>query len=241
MNKSDLHTINILGIIPARGGSKGVPRKNIRMLAGRPLIEYTLSAAKKSEFLNKIIVSTDDSEIAQISGKNDVEVILRPDSLAQDTSPVIDALYHVMDALKKNSAYSPDIIVLLQPTSPLRNSDDIDSAIRIFLTGNFNSVISVCETDHSPYWCFTMSNNKSLKPIFNKKFLFARRQDLPETFRPNGAIYISSPATLKKHSGFFTNNTGSYIMPADRCVDIDRPVDFRIAEFLLEKGTILSD
>jgi N-acylneuraminate cytidylyltransferase len=226
---------SVLAIIPARGGSKGIPKKNIRLLAGKPLIEYTIDAAKKSRFLNRIVVSTDDIEIGTLSKKNGVDVIIRPDSIARDESSVIETIEHVMSYLQNNEEFAPDIIVLLQPTSPLRNTEDIDGAIQQFLTGKFDSLISVCETGHSPYWCFTISDTK-LKPLFNKKMSYTRRQDLPHTYRPNGAIYVTTPGSLKKFSGFMTNKTSPYIMPIDRSIDIDNPMDFFLAEFLIEKG-----
>jgi CMP-N-acetylneuraminic acid synthetase len=225
----------ILAIIPARGGSKGIPKKNIRPLAGKPLIEYTINAAKKSKFLDRIIVSTDERDIAAIAKENDVEVIIRPSAIAKDESPIIDTITHSIMTLKEKDGFLPNIVVLLQPTSPLRNTEDIDGAIQQFITGKFDSLISVCETEHSPYWCFTISEHK-IKPLFNKKMSSVRRQDLPHTYRPNGAIYITTPGSLKKYCGFMTNITSPYIMPIDRSIDIDNPMDFFLAEFLIEKG-----
>jgi N-acylneuraminate cytidylyltransferase len=223
----------VLAIIPARGGSKGIPKKNIRLLAGKPLLEYTIDAAKNSNELHKIVVSTDNPEVGSVAENAGIDVIIRPPELAQDTSPIIDAVSHVMTVLKEREGFLPDVIVLLQPTSPLRTTEDIDGAIRGFLTGVFDSVISVCETDHSPYWCFTIDDQK-LKPLFNKKLSTARRQDLPNTYRPNGAIFITSPDSLKRNAGFMAKNTGPFIMPADRSIDIDFPLDFSFAEFLIE-------
>ena len=224
----------IIAIVPAREGSKDIPQKNIRLLAGKPLIEYTIIAAKKSKFLNRIVVSTDDGNIATVAKENDVEVIIRPSAIAKDESPIIETITHSMMTLKEEKGILPDIIVLLQPTSPLRNTDDIDGAIQQFLTSKFDSLISVCETEHTPYWCFTISDQK-LKPLFNKKLSTARRQDLPKTYRPNGAIYISTPLSLKKHPTFITKNTIPYIMPPSRSIDIDVPFDFLLAEFLITR------
>lgn len=224
--------VNFLGIIPARGGSKGIPKKNIKILAGKPLIEYTLDAAKQSKFLNKIVVSTDDREIASIAEKNGVDVIMRPSAIATDESPIIDTITHALMALKEKDGFSPDIVVLLQPTSPLRNTDDIDGSIQQFSEGNYDSLISVCETEHSPFWCFTIEDRK-LKRLFSKEYSAARRQDLPLTYRPNGAIYISTPVSLKKYPNFLTENTIPYIMPSNRSIDIDAPFDFVLAEFLI--------
>jgi len=222
----------VLAIIPARGGSKGIPKKNIRLLAGKPLLEYTIDAAKNSNELHKIVVSTDNPEIGSVAENAGIDVIIRPPELAQDTSPIIDTVSHVMTVLKEREGFLPDVIVLLQPTSPLRTTEDIDGAIRAFLTGVFDSVISVCETDHSPYWCCTLAEQK-LKPLFNKKLSTSRRQDLPHTYRPNGAIFITSPDSLKRYSGFITRNTGPFIMPGNRSIDIDTPMDLQFVNLLI--------
>lgn len=226
-------TLNILAIIPARGGSKGIPKKNIRLLAGKPLIEYTINAAKNSEFINCITVSTDEKEIAAIAEERDVEVIMRPSDIAKDESPIIDTINHTITTLKERDGFIPDIIVLLQPTSPLRNTADIDGAIQQFLSGNSDSLISVCENDHPPYWSFTITD-QNLKPLFRKKMSSTRRQDLPKTYRPNGAIYISTQDSLKKYPTFISKNTLPYVMPSFRSIDIDTPFDFRLAEFLIK-------
>ncbi len=227
--------LKILAIIPARGGSKGIPKKNIRLLAGKPLIGYSINVAKKSKFLNYVVVSTDDSDIAAYAKENGVDVIDRPPAISNDESPVLDTIIHTILTLKENDGLLPDIIVLLQPTSPLRNAEDIDGAIQLFLAGKFDSVISVCQTEHSPYWCFKISGTK-LIPLFNKKMSLARRQDLPQTYRPNGAIYITTPRSLKKNCGFMTDNTAPYIMPIERSIDIDNQLDFSLAESLIEKS-----
>jgi len=181
----------ILAIIPARGGSKGLPRKNIRQLNGKPLIYYTIDEAMKSKFIDRVIVTTDDQEIAEISKKAGAEVIIRPPALAQDESPVTDAIFHVIDNIKGKK---PDFIVLLQPTSPLREVNDIDGAIQLFLDGQCDSLMSVCQAEHSPYWYFNIKNGL-MTPLFDEKFLKIRRQELPPSYRPNGAIYILSPET----------------------------------------------
>jgi CMP-N-acetylneuraminic acid synthetase len=143
---------NVIAIIPARGGSKGIPRKNIRLLAGKPLIAYTIEAAFTSK-MDKVIVSTEDEEIAEISKKYGAEVIERPKGLAKDETPTIDVIFHVLEILKAKN-YNPDIVVLLQPTSPLRNAEDIYNAIKLFLDSDCESVVSVCEVEHPPYWSF---------------------------------------------------------------------------------------
>jgi len=224
----------ILALIPARGGSKGIPGKNIMPIAGKPMIEYSIDAAKMSKLLNYIVVSTDSTEIAACARENEVEVIVRPSDIAGDESPIIDTINHAITILKEEKGFFPDIVVLLQPTSPLRNTNDIDCAIEQYLTGKFDSVISVCETEHSPYLCFTMFEEK-LKPLFEKKISSSRRQDLPPTYRPNGAIYVSTPLLIKKYSGFISDNIGPYLMPVERSVDIDTSVDLLLAGLFFQK------
>ncbi|HYN44747.1 MAG TPA: acylneuraminate cytidylyltransferase family protein [Candidatus Limnocylindrales bacterium] len=221
----------ILVIIPARGGSKGLPRKNIRQLNGKPLICYAIDGAMKSKFIDRIIVTTDDSEIAEISKKAGAEVIMRPPSLAQDESPVIDAIFHVLDNINE---VKPDFIVLLQPTSPLREASDIDSAIQLFLDGRYDSLISVCPAEHSPYWYFNIKNDL-LVPLFDERFLELRRQELPPAYRPNGAIYIITPEILKKYKSFYCNKTLAFVMTVRSSIDIDEEIDFQIAEQLMKQ------
>jgi CMP-N-acetylneuraminic acid synthetase len=221
----------ILAIIPARGGSKGIPRKNIRLLNGKPLICYAIDEAMKSKFIDRIIVTTDDSEIAEISKKAGAELIIRPPALAQDESPVIDAIFHALDNI---NGEKPDFIVLLQATSPLREASDIDGAIQLFLDGQCDSLMSVCPAEHSPYWYFNIKNGL-MTPLFDERFLELRRQELPPAYRPNGAIYIISPETLRKYKSFYCNKTLAFVMTASSSIDIDEEIDFQIAEQLMKQ------
>ena len=224
---------HVLGIIPARGGSKGLPRKNIRPLLGKPLIAWTIEQAKSSRYIDKVIVSTDDPEIAEIAKKYGAKVpFLRPRELARDDSLTIDVIMHALGVLKAEN-YNPDIIILLQPTSPLRNAEDIDSAIELFLNSDCESVVSVCEVGHSPYWCFEIEDGY-LKSLFGDEYLRMRRQELEKVYMPNGAIYISTPQTLYKCESFYCNHTIPYIMPTRRSIDIDNEIDFMLAESLIK-------
>jgi CMP-N-acetylneuraminic acid synthetase len=155
MSESAKMNINLKGcaIIPARGGSKDIPKKNIKPLRGKPLITYTIDYAKKSRCINKVVVSTEDEEIAEISRKYGAEVMERPENLAKGESPTIDVIFHVLKILKMKN-YNPDIVVLLQPTSPLRSAKDIDNAIKLFLDSDCESVVSVYAVKHPPYWSF---------------------------------------------------------------------------------------
>lgn len=227
----------ILSIIPARGGSKGVPRKNIRYLAGKPLIAYSIEAALKSRYIDRTVVSTEDNEIAEIAKKYGAEVIERPVNLAKDETPTIDFVIHILEILEESS-YVPDIVVLLQPTSPLRTSYDIDKAIELFVNSDCDSLVSVCELEHPPYWSLKVENGY-LKPVFGEEYLKKRRQELQITYMPNGAIFISTPENLYKYRTFYTPKTINYIMPQERSIDIDEEFDFLLAEFLI-KNNILS-
>lgn len=227
--------MNILGVIPARGGSKGVPKKNIRPLAGKPLIAYSTEQAKRSKYISRVVVSTESEEIAEVARKWGAEVIKRPEELARDETPTIDIIIHVLDYLKKEENYTPDTVVLLQPTSPLRTSEDIDNAIGLFLNAqDCLSLVSVTEFDHPPFWAMKIEDN-FLKPIFDKKYFRMRRQELPKAYRPNGAIFISTPRVLYEYRTFYTPTTIAYIMPPERSVDIDTEFDFLLAEFLIRR------
>ncbi len=223
--------MNILAIIPARGGSKGIPRKNIKFLAGKPLIAYSIETVAKSKYVDKIVVSTEDPEIKDISKSYGVEIINRPKELAKDDSPTIDAVAHSLNSLEKDG-YLADIIVLLQPTSPLRTEFDIDNSIDIFMKNNCEAVVSICTLDHSPHLSFKIEKGY-LKSFFGNKYLSTRRQDLPLLYRPNGAIYIIKPRTLYKYKSFYPPNTIPYIMPIERSIDIDNEFDFFLSEFLI--------
>jgi len=223
--------LKVVAIIPARGGSKGVPRKNIRVLAGKPLIAYTIEAAKKSRYIDHVAVSTDDEEIAMISEGYGAEIIKRPKEYATDHSLTIDVILHAIDEFKKHG-YIPDGIATLQPTSPLRTSGDIDAASEIFINSDCTSVISVCETKHSPYWMFTIENGY-LNPLFDRDNFNMRRQDLKKIYQPNGAIYMSTPKNLKKFHGFYPNEILPYIMKQENSVDIDTHLDLKLVELLM--------
>lgn len=224
---------SIIAIIPARGGSKGIPQKNIKLLGEKPLIAYTIEEALKSKYLDHIFVSTEDQKIAEISQKYGSEVIERPSALSEDTSKTVDAILHAVEYLE-NKDIQPQIVVLLQPTSPLRNAEDIDAAIKLYLDNDCDSVISVCEPDHSPFWCFTF-NGEYLQPLFDEKYDNTRRQDLPRVFMPNGAIYVSSPESIRRLKGFIGNKVIPYCMQPERSIDIDTPLDFTIAEVLINR------
>lgn len=225
----------ILGIIPARGGSKGLPRKNVLPLLGEPLIVWTIEQTLLSKYLDRIIVSTDDEEIADISRKNGAEVpFVRPKELATDVAKGINVVLHAIDFFEKNRD-SFDLIMILQPTSPLRISEDIDSAIELLFLKEAKCVVSVCEMEHPPLWANTLSADGCMKDFLRPEIINKNRQELPVYYRINGAIYLSYCNYLKTKRSFFGRETYAYIMPRERSIDIDSNFDFKFAEFLLQR------
>ena len=188
--------MKIISIIPARGGSKGLPKKNILELAGKPLIAWTIESSLKSKYISKTIVSSDCDEILNISSKYGSEILKRPDELARDTTPTEPVVEHILQNIKDLGNYS--YLVLLQPTSPLRDEKDIDEAIsKLIQEKDATALISVKEIDNKILKAFKINNNGYLEGISNNKYPFMRRQDLPKVFMPNGAIYIIKKEEFK--------------------------------------------
>jgi len=226
----------ILGLIPARGGSKGLPRKNVRPLLGKPLIAWTIEQALASKHLDRVVVSTDDEEIAEISKKYGAEVpFMRPKELARDNAKGIDVVFHAMDWFRKNGRDRQyDLIMLLQPTSPLRTAEDIDKAVELLFFKKAKAIVSVCEVDHHPLWTNTLPDNECMKDFIRKEIINKNRQELPAFYRLNGAIYLAYCDYLKKQKSFFGKDTFAYIMPKERSVDIDSELDLKLAEILMK-------
>lgn len=224
--------MEILAVIPARGGSKGIPNKNIRIFAGKPLIAHTISQAKLSRRVSRIIVSTESERIAEVARRYGAEVpFLRPKHLAKDRSLVVDAIVDLLEKLKTTEKYFPDLLVLLQPTSPLRKSSDIDKAVDLLLRRRTNAVLSVCRTEQL---VFTKDSRDRLRLESNPSFLkLTNRQALPPTYRFDGCtIYVIKPKTLLKEKTFFPKSTCAYVMPRWRAVDLDEPEDFVAGEII---------
>lgn len=222
----------ILAIVPARGGSKRLPRKNVLPLAGKPLIAWTIEVAQKSRYLDILCVSTDDNEIAAVAKKFGAEVpFLRPPEISGDNASTYDAVMHALEYYEKNRKIPFDYVVLLQPTSPLRSSADIDESIRRCTKPDIKSIVGLCEMDHSPLWSNVLPVNGSLDEFLREDIKHLRSQDLPTYYRINGAIYTIRVSTLKQEKTFFPNSGSfAYIMPRERSVDIDTILDFNIAE-----------
>ncbi|MDI3540979.1 MAG: CMP-N,N-diacetyllegionaminic acid synthase [Thermosediminibacterales bacterium] len=226
----------VVAIIPARGGSKGVPRKNIRKLNGKPLIAYTIEEALKSRYIDRVVVSTEDIEIAEISKFFGAEVpFLRPRELAQDDTPGIEPLIHAVNYLLHEENFAFDYVMCLQCTSPLRNAKQIDEAIREVYSKNADSAVSICESEISPYWMKIIEDGKIKDFIKSDKF-YTRRQDLPVVYRLNGAIYIAKLEIILDRKTWYTDNTIPIIMDRISSIDIDDEIDFQFAEFLLKRG-----
>lgn len=227
--------MKILGIVPARGGSKGLKRKNIKILHDKPLIAWTICEAKKSKYIDKIIVSTDDKEIKRVSEDYDVEVIDRPYIFATDEASTIDVLLHGINHLANHLNYKPDIIVLLQCTSPLRKSTHIDEAIELLIhhQSSSDSLISVIKEEHPPWWLRKINNSGFLERYFSNTNI-SRRQDACELYRPNGAIYIIKTDVLLEKKSFQTERTIPYIMDNESSIDIDTELDFMFADFFIK-------
>lgn len=224
----------MLALIPARGGSKGIRGKNLKPLCGRPLIEYTIQSAKASKEISRIVVSTDSVEIADVALKAGAEVpFLRPDYLASDNALAIDNYIYTCERLNNDHGINIDQLVVLQPTSPLRTAEDIDSAISIFSKKNADSVISVVEAGHPVQWYKRIDDNGILREYFSKASL-DNRQSLERTFLPNGAIYVFR-FKLLLDKRYYSERTYPYIMPMERSVDIDTLFDFDMAEYLMKK------
>lgn len=228
-----------LALVPARGGSKRLPRKNILNLAEKPLIEWTIKAALEANDISTVCVSTDDSEIAEVSKKAGAEVpFIRSEQLATDTATSASVVKHALSWYKEKMKSQYEYFVLLQPTSPLRNSDDISSAISLLKEKNADAVISVCEMEHPPLWSNTLPESLSLENFISESVKNKRSQDIDPYYRLNGAIYICRvDRFLREQKFLFNDNIFAYIMPNERSVDIDTAFDFKIAELFINEGT----
>jgi len=232
-----LNNKTFLGIIPARGKSKRLPRKNLLDLCGKPLIAWSIEAGQQSAYIDKIIVTSDDDEILGISRDLKVESIKRPSKFASDISTTFDAIKHTIDNFEKF-----DYIVLLQPTSPLRNSRHIDQAIELLESKNADAIVSVCEMNYSPLWSNVLPNNLSLEDFINDGSKGKRSQDLEVYYRINGAIYICKTEKLLEEKTFMLKcNIFAYIMTNEYSIDIDTLIDFKLAKLYLEELIIKKD
>lgn len=228
-------TKKIVCIIPARSGSKRLPGKNVKKIGGKPMIAHAILAAKGSKYVDRVIVSTDDVEIAKVARKYGAEVpFIRPAELASDTAPTLLVLQHAIAHIENQDKFKPDLIVLIQPTNPLVKSEDIDGTIEKIIAAKTNSCFTVCEIHQRPEWMYLLDNKKP-KLFLASASKTKRSQDLPKLAIINGAVYVTRYDTLMKKNLIRDNsNTSIYLMPKERSVDIDDHLDFKIAEALIK-------
>lgn len=224
----------VLAIIPARGNSKGIPGKNIKLLGGKPLILWTIEAAKESKFIDRIIVSTDSEEIAGVAREYGAEVpFMRPSKLASDEASGADVILHALRWFEKNNI-NYNFFILLQPTSPLRNSEHIDRALdELIKKPEAQALVSVKIAEESPYWMKEIDGQGFLKNLLSETKQYPNRQDLPKVYILNGAIYISKWDIFLEDKSFFKRKCLPYIMDEKSSLDLDTPLDWKLAEVLL--------
>lgn len=224
----------MIAIIPARCGSKGLPRKNIKILHGKPLIAYTIEAALESKYIEDIIVSTDCNEIEDVAMKFGAKsFFLRPKELALDDSKAIDNYLYTINRLNDQFEYNVKNFIVLQPTSPLRNSEDIDGAIELFNHKKADSVVSYTAEHHPVEWHKYIKENGRFENIFNETLL--NRQDYRISYFPNGAIFVFDYKLIKSKQ-YYSESSYPYIMPRSRSIDIDTLEDFEYVEFLMQRN-----
>lgn len=224
----------VTALIPARGGSKRLPRKNVKLLGDKPLIAWSIETAKASKYIDRVIVSTDDDEIKHISEQYGAEVpFLRPEHLSNDRASSFDVIKHAIKFLNIESGN--DLIVLLQPTSPLRRVEELDGALNFFIEKLASGVVSISETEHSPLWANVLPNSLSMSEFIRAEVQGKRSQDLPKFYRLNGSIYIyQTNKLLEKNEIFYDQDVYGFKTCLETSVDIDTALDFKIAEIILK-------
>ena len=229
----------ILAIIPARGGSKGIRKKNMVLLCGKPLIQYTIDAAKKSTLISRIILSSDDDEIMNHCKSQDIEVpFRRPFKLAQDNTPMINVVKHTIKFLKKKENYMPEYIILLQPTSPLRTAQHIDEALNKLINSDADSIVSVMEVPHqfNPFSVMKLDVEGNLAFFIKEGKKYSRRQDKPILYARNGpAIFASKYEFISKSAILYNGKLLPYFMKRENSIDIDNTFNLILAEILLKE------
>jgi N-acylneuraminate cytidylyltransferase/CMP-N,N'-diacetyllegionaminic acid synthase len=223
-------------VITARGGSKGLPGKNIRLLAGKPLIAYTIDAALGASRLTRTIVSTDDDEIARVCRQWGADVpFKRPAHLASDEAPLYLPLRHAVQWVEQHEGWSPDLVLGLQATTPLRTSADIDEAIEIQVRNDADSVVGYAPAKQHPYWMKKITEDGRLVEFMHADPAHMRRQNLPPVYHVSGSIYLYKRDMLMNNDSTYTDRTYAFVTPIERAVDIDTYEDFRIAELILSE------
>ncbi len=221
---------SVVAIIPARGDSKGLPRKHLLEAGGKPVIAWSIEAAHASRHIDRTILSSEDPEIIEMAKDWGCEVpFVRPKDLASETAKVEDALIHALEAL--DSDY--DYVVLLQPTSPLRSLEDIDGCLAICQATGAPSCVAVSVPKKSPYWMYGLDDEGRMHRVLEESTEHYRRQDLPVVYGVNGAVYVAETPWFRAHRTFLTSETRAYVMPPERAVDIDEPLDLVVLRAML--------
>jgi CMP-N-acetylneuraminic acid synthetase len=225
-----------MAVIPARGGSKGIFKKNIKYLAGKPLIVWTIEMSLKTPCIDRVIVSTDSEDITDVARDFGAEVpFLRPPELAQDDTPDLPVYQHALAWMEESENYCPDIVVWLRPTAPLRTSEDIKGAVNKLLETNADWVRSVCLVEHHPYWMYRMENERLdsfVRGVDIRKYY--QRHLLPPVYRINGAVDVAWRKTVMEKELSYSGDVCAYVMPVERSIDIDTVQDLAFTEFLLK-------
>jgi len=226
--------VTSLGLIVARGGSKGLPRKNVLPLAGRPLIAHTVAAARAARHLARTIVSSDDPEIIAAARAAGAEApFVRPAELAGDRSSTVDVAIHALDWLASHDGFQADVVVMLPATAPLRRAEHVDGAVeRLLADPDAQAVVAVTEAEYPPWWMLAIDQDR-LQWLFPDGAKADHRQQLPAAYRPNGSIYAIRAAVLREQRTFYPVITAPYVMPRDCSVNVDSADDLRLAEWLL--------
>ena len=223
----------ILAIIPARGGSRRVAKKNIRPVGGKPLIVWTILEAKKSKYIDRLILSSEDPEIIAVARQWECEApFVRPAELAQAQTPGVDPVIHALEVLPEKYDY----VLLLQPTSPLRLAADIDGCLEKCCRQDSPSCVAVAEFVKSPYWLYTVDASERLRPFFEKP----ENQKEPKSYLMNGALYLAKTEWLQQQRTFLTPETTAYIMPPERSLDVDTEFDLSLCDLILSPRNILA-
>jgi N-acylneuraminate cytidylyltransferase/CMP-N,N'-diacetyllegionaminic acid synthase len=234
-NHSVSKSTQVVAIIPARGGSKGIPQKNIHPLDGKPLIAYTIEVAFEASCVDRVIVTTDDPLIANVAQRYDAEVpFLRPPELARDNTPGIAPLLHAIRWLEHTEDYRPEYVVLLQPTSPFRTAEDIDASYQQLKKCKGDAIVSICASHQHPYWMLKLTEDGRLTSFLRTAKEYVRRQDLPDAYAYNGAIYLAKREVVLAKETFDTDRTYGYVMPPERSLDIDGPWELQVAELVMQ-------
>jgi len=227
--------LNILGVIPARGGSKSVPRKNIAPLLGRPLIAYSIAAAQASQYLTHFVVSSDDAEILAVARLYGARILERPADLASDTAPTLPVVQHALRTLEAQDQLTFDYVVLLQPTTPMRTVADVDAVIEKLVSTGSDSVVSVCDVDaYHPARMRRIVDDQLVELPIREPKEMARRQDLEPIYIRNGAIYAVRREVILEQNSMIGTVSRPYIMPVAQSVNIDSPLDMLLAQHLMQ-------